>query len=1524
MAQCHPILNDEWHVEAVWYGTIGYKNSPMACMWLALPTSLKTSGRCIIVSPCVSFALVFALGRDPYALCFIELSCSFSFLSYLHAWLIWSLGSFGVLRGLPLCSCPFALCFLDLSRSYSDSLGNSGGILCIWEATVFKKDYVTISDNFVAIYGTWIPSNVKILIVAIYAPQQPADKRDLWEYLSILIGRWKGESILMGDFNEVRSREERRGSVFNPSGARIFNHFIDSLGLVDFKFDGYSFTWSHPSATKMSKLDRFLVSDGVISLFPYISAICLDRHLLDHRPILLRDVQVDFGPTPFRFYHSWFCYEGFDEMVEQSWRAFSHSDRNAMIHKELESGTVSDTCLARRCALIGQLHDIKKKEAADSFQKSKVRWAIEGDENSSFFHGIINNKRSQLAIRGVFVDGVWQTDPMMVKEAFHNHFSSRFKMPMFPGIKINFPFPNRLSLEHATDIERDVSRDEIREAVWNCGDNKSPGPDGYTFEFFKKYWGFIGLDFCEAVDYFFAKGAFSKGCNSSFIALFPKVMDAKLVNDFRPISLIGCVYKVMTKILANRLALIISNIVSSTQSAFISERQILDGPFIINELLHWCKRKHEKAMLFKVDFAKAYDSIRWDYLIEVLGAFGFGSKWCQWIRGVSRSAIEAAASTIGCSIMDKQFRYLGIMVDGNTSRHKAWEESTVAAKIAQVDGSFRIPMRGGLEQYQFNKLILFIDSVSLSSSQDRAMEALMTRIANGEVANREVANREVANGGANLNALKKTNKWQVGRNKSKLGSNGNLTSTTTKPLLALTLLKVRMLDQTPRKKLSQKEYKEKRSKNLCFYYDKKYVPGHKCEDQLFTLVVLADQEEQEEEFVDADENLDEMKTEEVQPQISLNALNTKMPKRLGCAIRPTFPLIINVVGEKQLLSVSELVIYLGDIKSNFKELKIEFVYNNKKMVLKGTHKTRVQWAEREQRNDKVLEPELTQVVENFSNVFEVPHELPPKRNHDHRILLILGVIKPSQSPFSSPIVMVKKKDNTWRMCVDYRRLNKSTIKDKFPIPIIDELIDELHGFVVFSKLDLRSGFHQIRIFEDDIAKIAFRTHKGHYEFLVMPFGLTNAPFTFQALMNNVFNDYLRKFFLVFFDDIHIYSKSISEHVEYLATILTTMRQNKLFAKKTKCVFGTSQVKYLGYVISTQGVATDPRAFKWSGKAQNSFETLKVAMTHASVLALPDFTKSFVVETDASGVDHYNLKYLLDQIITTPTQMKWLPMLMRYDYEVTYKKGVDNAAADALSRVQNEGKLMASMVVTVPTALFTKITASWTSDISIQTLLQSLQDGKMAKKHYTWNSGQLLRKNKLVIGKDEELRKELMAYFHDRDKVFLSNFWKELFKLLQAKLLMSIAYHPQTDGQIEVVLRMLPKAVYGQPPLVHVPYLGGLSKMDAVDRTLEAREQAIQMLKFHLSRSQNRMQQQADKRRSDREGLLEPEPIALLDRKMVKKHNAVVVYRLVQWSGGTKEDSTWEPLKELKKEDVHKTTVIDDTRLQRTLKRVGVN
>ncbi|GJZ47587.1 RNA-directed DNA polymerase, eukaryota [Tanacetum coccineum] len=464
---------------------------------------------------------------------------------------------------------------------------------------------------------------------------------------------------------------------------------------------------------------RFLVSEGIISLFPSLTALCLDRHLSNHGHILLRELSTDYGPTPFRFYHSWFKWDDFDAMVEQAWNSFSHFDANGLIRelididKALDRGNITDEILFKRIEMVQQLHDAKQMETRDNLQKSKIKWAIEGDENSKYFHGIINKKRSQLWIHGIFTDGEWKTDPGAVKEAFKVHFVDRFKQPINGRLKLNISFNNRLSTDQVVDLDRGVSRDEIRVAVWDCEDNKSPGPDGFTFEFFKRYWRFVGPDFCFAVECFFDNGTFPMGCNSSFIALIPKVMDAKFVTDFRPISLIGCVYKVITKILANRLAMVISDLVSDTKSTFFANRQILDGPFILNELLDWCKRKKKQSMIFKVVFAKAYDSVfkgiqldgttsishlfyaddavfvgEWSdsnmkSIVTILKCFFLASGLKINIHksqvlgiGVPRILVtQAAYHRIGCVVMQRPFRYLGVMIGDCMSRKHAWDDT---------------------------------------------------------------------------------------------------------------------------------------------------------------------------------------------------------------------------------------------------------------------------------------------------------------------------------------------------------------------------------------------------------------------------------------------------------------------------------------------------------------------------------------------------------------------------------------------------------------------------------------------------------------------------------------------------------------------------------------------------------------------------------------------------------------------------------------------------------------------------------
>nr|GFB97041.1 RNA-directed DNA polymerase, eukaryota [Tanacetum cinerariifolium] len=232
-------------------------------------------------------------------------------------------------------------------------------------------------------------------------------------------------------------------------------------------------------------------------------------------------------------------------------------------------------------------------ETRDIMQKAKIKWAVEGDGNSKFFHGMVNQKRTNLAVKGIMIDGVWVDEPRRVKNEFRDYFATRFQDPGICQGKINFLFPKRLCLEQAADLELPITRDEIRNAVWSCGENKSPGPDGFSFEFFCKFWYVVGSDFCMAVEWFLDYASFPIGCNSSFIALIPKSLEPKVVSDFWPICLIGSVYKVIIKILQSRLLSVISDLISGVQTAFLPNRQILDGPFIINELLARCHHKKQ-------------------------------------------------------------------------------------------------------------------------------------------------------------------------------------------------------------------------------------------------------------------------------------------------------------------------------------------------------------------------------------------------------------------------------------------------------------------------------------------------------------------------------------------------------------------------------------------------------------------------------------------------------------------------------------------------------------------------------------------------------------------------------------------------------------------------------------------------------------------------------------------------------------------------------------------------------------------
>ncbi|GKC44291.1 putative mitochondrial protein, partial [Tanacetum coccineum] len=557
-------------------------------------------------------------------------------------------------------------------------------------------------------------------------------------------------------------------------------------------------------------------------------------------------------------------------------------------------------------------------------------------------------------------------------------------------------------------------------------------------------------------------------------------------------------------------------------------------------------------------------------------------------------------------------------------------------------------------------------------------------------------------------------------------------------------------------------------------------------------------------------------------------------------------------------------------------------------------------------------------------------------------LLDTKVIRPSNSPFSSPIVMVKKKDGSWRMSIDYRQLNKQTIKEKFPIHVIEELIDDLYGSKVFSKLDLRPEYHQIRMNEEDIYKTTFKTHDGHYEFLVMPFGLTNALSTFQALMNNIFRP--------FFEEIH---------------------------------FG---VEYLGHIISETRVATDPNKIKamleWplptNVKQLRGFLGLtgyyrKFVKGYAEVAQpLTNLLKKgeFIIETDASGFkvgavlqqNGYPIAYLSKSL--APKHHS----LSAYEKELL-------AVILALQRWRS--KLCQMLISIDSNELIDDVKSTWATDSKLKFMIEGLQQGLLHGSKYTWSANELKRKVKLVVGNDEAIRLQLIAHFHSSvvdghsDLVaypelsqplpISDQVWQDISIDFIEALLVS-----QGTIVIMVVVDTLSKyahfialshpfsaAQVAQAFLDNVYKLHGMpstivnSSVDLVDRSLQAREDTISLLKFNLKTAQDRMKSYADKKRSDREfsmgdyvylklqpykqltirlnkqhklsakfhgpfkvlekvgmevtmgtlplcdaqGMIADVPFKLLDRKLGKQGNRGVVYGLIQWLNGIEEDAT---------------------------------
>nr|GEX85931.1 putative reverse transcriptase domain-containing protein [Tanacetum cinerariifolium] len=490
-----------------------------------------------------------------------------------------------------------------------------------------------------------------------------------------------------------------------------------------------------------------------------------------------------------------------------------------------------------------------------------------------------------------------------------------------------------------------------------------------------------------------------------------------------------------------------------------------------------------------------------------------------------------------------------------------------------------------------------------------------------------------------------------------------------------------------------------------------------------------------------------------------------------------------------------------------------------------------------------------------------------------------GFIRPSSLPWGAPVLFVKKKDGSFWMCIDYCELNKLTVKNRYPLPRIDDLFDQLQGSRVYSKIDLRSGYHQPRVREEDIPKTVFRTRYGHYEFQVMPFGLTNAPAVFIDLMNQVCKPYLDRFVIVFIDDILIYSKNRKEHEGHLKLILKLLKEEEFYAKFSKCEFWLSKVQFLGHAIDSEGIHVDSvkiEAIKdWESpktptkihqflgeKAQAAFQLLKQKLCSAPILALPEGSKNFVVYCDAS---HKGLGAVLmhkEKVIAYASRQ-----LKVYEKNYTTHDLELSAAVFAL-KMWRHYLYGTKCVVFIDHKILQHILDQKELNMRQRRWLEMLSDYDCEIRYHPGKANVVAD----ALSQNERRRKSLN-------------------KELGTRLDMSTAYHPETDGQSERTIQTLKDMLRAcvldfrkeQLSKVHSTFHVSKLKKCMADESLVIPLDEIQV--------------------DDKLNFIE-EPVEIMDREVKRlKHSRILIVK-VHWNSRRGPEFTWEREYQMQKKYPH--------------------
>ncbi|GKU90664.1 hypothetical protein SLEP1_g4631 [Rubroshorea leprosula] len=552
----------------------------------------------------------------------------------------------------------------DMDWVAKSSLGASGGLIIIWNRAVLQKVSVFEGEGYIGIQGLWGADALPCFLCNVYSPCDLERKRSVWRELEQMIRKNKGCWCLGGDFNAIRSLQERKGGKSARIEVKEFEQFIVNNSLTDLPLLGRKYTWYQQNGQCMSRLDR---------------------SLSDHCPILVKNETRNWGPKPFKFFNAWLHTPGFRDMVAAKWKEFKVQGWGGFIVKEKlklmkdflrewsksslqdvdrkieearkelnridrigETCSLTDDELMTRSKHYAKLLKNMQLKEEMAQQKARKNWLKTGDANTSYFHKSIKARWRRNEINIISVEGRELKQVDEIKQGIMEYFQKLFtddgwSRPTLQGLTFKTISDNDRSM-----LTQPFTEEEVKEAVWNCDNTKAPRPDGFNFGFLKAQWEVIKEDVLKFLMDFHKNGRLVRGSNASFIVLIPKKENPQGIEEYRPISLIGCIYKILAKLLANRLSKVLNGIIGENQSAFIEGRQLVDGVVVANEAIDGVRKRKSQCFVFKIDFEKAYDNVNWSFLDYMMEKMGFDAVWRRWISECLKSNTVICSSKWKC------------------------------------------------------------------------------------------------------------------------------------------------------------------------------------------------------------------------------------------------------------------------------------------------------------------------------------------------------------------------------------------------------------------------------------------------------------------------------------------------------------------------------------------------------------------------------------------------------------------------------------------------------------------------------------------------------------------------------------------------------------------------------------------------------------------------------------------------------------------------------------------------------------